>query len=330
MRWVSTFLAGFALNVVLLCVSSVGAEARQQNPVLSGRVVEQDRLPIANAEVRVEGRAATNSDATGFFRFDNIPAGPVRLVVTALGYHEFNATFDLHRDTALFIQLVPSAIPLDPLEAATRRVTVRGRIIDAETRLGARATVFLRPGTAADNSDRTGRYRINNAPAGPGSRVIVESFGYLPQVVELLSDRDTVIDFSLEPDPVAQAVFDRQVQRLRQRGDALRLNVEGIERSRVFMSGTVWDVLRQNYHIRGATSYVLDEECLRYPQRVLNSTPAHEVQYIEIIDRKGWNPMTAEMVRIYTRDFVRDMVLQRQDIGRLVVNRGMRPTECWR
>jgi hypothetical protein len=329
LRSLPSVLAGLALGMLLLCATSANAEARQLNPALSGRVVDQDRLPIADADVRVEGRAATRTDATGSFRFDNVPAGPVQLVVTALGYEDYSATFELSRDTALFIQLVTSAIPLDPLEAATRRVTVRGRVIDAANRLGTRATVFLRPGTAADDTDRTGRYRIRNAPAGPGSRVIVESFGYLPQVVELLSDRDTVIDFRLEPDPVAQAMFNRQIGLLRDRGDALRLEVEGIERGSAFMSGTVWDVLRQNYHIRTAGSWFLDEECLRYPQRVLNSTPAHEIQYIEVIDRKGWNPMQAEMVRIYTRAFIRDMVLQRQEIGRLIVSRGMRPPGCW-
>jgi hypothetical protein len=320
---------GTALVALLLWLVPLAAEARQANPVLSGRVVDQDRLPIADAEVRVEGRTATGTDATGFFRFDNLPPGPLQLVVTALGYADYSASFELRRDTVLLIQLVPTAIPLDPLEAATRRVTVRGRVIDASSRLGARATVFIRPGTASDDTDRTGRYRVRNAPAGPGSRVIVESFGYLPQVVELQSDRDTVVDFRLEPDPVAQAMFNREIERLRDRGEAIRLTVEGIERGPVFMSGTVWDVLRQNYHIRTAGSWFLDEECLRYPQRDLNSTPAHEIQYIEIIDRKGWNPMQAEMVRIYTREFIRDMVLRRQEVGRLDVSRGMRPVGCW-
>jgi hypothetical protein len=325
----SSVLVALALTPLLLCVTSTDAAARQINPALSGRVVDQDRLPISSADVRVEGRSGATTDANGFFRFDNIPAGPVQLFVTALGYEDFSLTFELRSDTALYIQLLPSAIVLDPVEAATRRVTVSGRVIDAGTRLGTRAMVFLRPGTAADETDLTGRYRIRNAPAGPGSRVMVESFGYLPQVVELLSDRDTAIDFRLEPDPVAQAMINHQVQRLRDRGEALRLDVEGIERGPAFMSGTVWNVLRQNYHIRGAYSYFLDEECLRYPQRVLNSTPAHEVSYIEIIDRKGWSPMTAEMVRIYTRGFVRDMVLRHQDVGDLFVSRGLRPPGCW-
>jgi hypothetical protein len=167
----SSVLVAHALTPLLLCVTSTDAAARQINPALSGRVVDQDRLPISSADVRVEGRSGATTDANGFFRFDNIPAGPVQLFVTALGYEDFSLTFELRSDTALYIQLLPSAIVLDPVEAATRRVTVSGRVIDAGTRLGTRAMVFLRPGTAADETDLTGRYRIRNAPAGPGSMI---------------------------------------------------------------------------------------------------------------------------------------------------------------
>lgn len=304
----------------------------QTRAAVSGRVVDEDGAAVSGAEVELNSRTRIPTSQDGAFRFGNVLIGPVELYVRALGYEDAALAFTITGDTTVTIRLVRQPITLEGLEARAPRIDIRGRVTEARHELGVEARVLVRPGGNSTTTNGTGRYRLRDVPVSDSSFVLVESFGYLPQNARLATMRDTTIDFVMVDDPVARAMIERQVQRLVTRSAELPYEIEWVRSDSMNHAGTLVDVLRYQYNIRGADCVVLDE---RVERRFEDMTPhwrmllPHEVHSIEIIDR-GNGPAndSAGMIRIYTKRYVQALVSGSKDPVRMQFRRRMPPALC--
>ncbi len=128
--------------VVLLALASVSGDRGHAQVVsertgpdstssVSGTVeVHETGEPLPEASVSLAagskdgpGMGTRITDATGHFRFDRVPAGDYRLVVTFIGYHDLTDTLSVpaESDLSLDLKLSVSPITLEPLVVVTRR-----------------------------------------------------------------------------------------------------------------------------------------------------------------------------------------------------------------
>lgn len=115
-------------RVTLLCVltlAAAAAAAAQATGTLTGRVIEyQNSRPVADVVVRLHDLAvSTVTDASGMFRFSDVPEGAHILVVEHLAYGDQSREIAVNpgEDLRLDVRLSPRAIELAPLvvEAVT-------------------------------------------------------------------------------------------------------------------------------------------------------------------------------------------------------------------
>ena len=276
------------LLALLLLAAPAALAGQETSHVLSGRVLTAaDGQPIGGAQATLGTRSVGTSE-DGTFRFADVPAGAVRLVVSALGYADAAVELVVARDTSLIIRLTEQAIALDPLEVEARRITVSGRVIDPVHRLGVRARVLVRPGDRHDDTNHTGRFRISRVPVVDSSAAIAEGFGYLPQRVWLTTGRDTSVTFVMERDPVVDAVIARQLERIAERSSQLGpLEVEVISGDSMNFAGTLQEILRYQFDLMGARCMVVDERVMSDPNVMVNRWElqwAENIHTIEVIE----------------------------------------------
>lgn len=156
-----TFLSVFPLSFVV-CFALLIVSASAQAQTLSGRVVDPDGRPVANAELIVSGSTAAplraRANAEGRFDLSNLEPGRYSIVATAPGLVSDAQTIDLTtapvtldialRLSALNETLVVSAAQIDqPLSRTPDSVTViPGREIDAKQQFTLAAALRSVPG----------------------------------------------------------------------------------------------------------------------------------------------------------------------------------------
>ncbi len=100
------------LTAVVLGPPSVSPVLQQQGGAVAGAVVDDRRVPIPGARVRVEGtNQSATADTRGRFRLENLSAASVLLRVTAIGYGPDTVTARVGNE-ALEIPLSPSVFQL--------------------------------------------------------------------------------------------------------------------------------------------------------------------------------------------------------------------------
>ena len=106
---------------------SASAASAQSPSSLAGRVTDAETGdPLAGAAVAVPALSrGTAADADGRFSLPGLPAGPVRVVVSFVGYRSAVQTVQVDGPTALDVALAPSVV-----EAPDVTVTARARASD--------------------------------------------------------------------------------------------------------------------------------------------------------------------------------------------------------
>lgn len=96
LRFAATAAAAWVLSTISMAQEAASPDAGTNRGVgtIQGRVLnESSGSYLGNARVAVAGTSAeTSTDATGFYRLTNVPAGTVEVVVTYVNFHPDSAT----------------------------------------------------------------------------------------------------------------------------------------------------------------------------------------------------------------------------------------------
>ena len=89
--------------------------ATSQSQVLSGKVTNENSLPVSNANIHLlNTNLGTVTDAQGNYHLPNVPKGKYTAVVSAIGYAEINKEINISKsETTINFQLHNSMIQLD-------------------------------------------------------------------------------------------------------------------------------------------------------------------------------------------------------------------------
>jgi len=306
------------------------ALAAQGAFTVQGRIVDrQSQQSLASVSIGLAGQPTALTGSDGRFAFRRVPAGRYVLHVTGVGYAPEELTLVIFGDTTVVVELDRAPVGLDTLTVRARAVTVRGEVRDKETHIGLiDAEVSATPSQRL-STDAIGRFKLNRVPAAVPMTVSVGEFGYLPITVTIVPERDTVLRFDLEPDPVALAIIAQQKQRIAERAGEWRYRFDGvIDRPELLRShnGPVIDVLKRilGSRLSRVQCVVVDEKPTLFGRRapttpriggtrtvsvridpVLLTMMPDRVEHIDMIRFGRLNE--GLMVRIYTRDFVQRM-----------------------
>lgn len=313
-------------SAALLAFMAVPGAAWSQQPVpgsgvtLRGEVVDAEtEYPILGVVVELDGQRQRVTGVDGAFEFPNTPPGTWRLTAQMLGYGSWEGTVQIDEDTHVRIELGARPIELDTLEVAVREVAIRGRVRDLHTgRNLHRAEIRVEPNHEAE-TDVAGRFRIRGVRTAAPVVVEVQAFGYLPQFAVVPPDLDEPLEFELEEDPIAQAMIARQVQRLEERADTHHAMTLTLDREDALLREG-WSanaLVRGRFglgHVRRIGCLVVNEREIQgiSPEGYLEGIHATDVERLEI-----HNLNRTIMVRVYTRDFVRDMLREDEELGEI-------------
>jgi hypothetical protein len=338
----SSFLQLWRHRMRLLCTTialfllvTAPGTLRAQRATLQGRIVQEDGRAVASATIEYAGsRSLSTPDGT--FTLTNVPLGTLQLTITALGFAPVVSSFTISRDTTITIVMRPDPIRMQTLQARLNSIKVKGRVTDERSRLGVDASIrVFSAGTRYDAvTNATGRYEVDDVLVGDSAVVVLEAFGYLPQRAFVSSPRDTTINFVAVDDPVARALVDRQLARLTARSAVLPYKVETGRVENLNQSGTLEEALRVQHDLNNARCVILDDK-LQVPPALRGEKPRwrfltlDQVHSFEIIDRgHGSAYRVAEMLRIYTKQYVRRMVADSVPLDPIQVFRGGLPALC--
>jgi hypothetical protein len=100
--------------------------AEAARPTLSGFVVDAESgEPLVGANLYVPTlRRGTATNEHGFYSL-TLPSGPVRVVVSYLGYETKTQSLDLRSDRRLTVALAPSSVPAGSLQVTAERVPLQ-------------------------------------------------------------------------------------------------------------------------------------------------------------------------------------------------------------
>ncbi|MDA0329220.1 MAG: carboxypeptidase regulatory-like domain-containing protein [Gemmatimonadetes bacterium] len=166
----------------------------QEVGIVSGRVVDAAQgSPLSGVLVTLSGANPTATDSEGFFAVYEVPAGPVRLALSHLGFgdHEEVVLVEAGDELSLLIRMSLAAIELAPFviegrsELEERRVSsghgineIRRPQIEAAVRSGIGLTELLQtrmPGTMASSTGRSTtcvQYRAIRSGGGSACREV--------------------------------------------------------------------------------------------------------------------------------------------------------------
>lgn len=91
------------LTIILFILANI---LFAQNLTLSGKIINSDYKPLRNANVLLENlNRGTTTDNSGFFSFNNLPNGNVKIIVSYVGYETYNAEIVFASDKFIEIKL---------------------------------------------------------------------------------------------------------------------------------------------------------------------------------------------------------------------------------
>ena len=300
-------LVGF-LGVLPIFLGAVGV-AGQDRVVLLGQVVESGTgAPIANAVVELVGVGRMLTSANGVYRFDGVPSGVYELRAGALGYSALSRAVNLTQDTRVRFELDVEPIALDSIVVAVRTIDMRGRVRDAARRMGLEfATVVTNQGHRVE-SNATGNFELKNVAYDLPLEVQVWAYSYLPKDTVLLPEEGVRYEFEMQADPIVQRMIDLELEELVERARPYRsglmrpLNRDQLLRYR---GAVLLDVLKSQYSLfAGRVKCVMmDDERIdpMIDREWLGTVPVTDLERIEFL-------FGGAMLRIYTREFIRDMM----------------------
>lgn len=163
---------------------------------------KDDNTPVPSAVITV-GSLQVITDDGGFYRLDAVPPGETTVTVTAAGYLQAIATFEL---------LPGQTVNLSPLltRGSEQSATVEGSVTDSITaaRLeDARLLLTIASGDIEQYADENGNFVFEGLEPGP-AMLRIEKDGYQPRVADWEMQAGAVYEFPvqlvpLEEDPPA-------------------------------------------------------------------------------------------------------------------------------
>ena len=294
---------------LLVAVLSPVAVHGQTESVVTGRVAERGaELGIVGAIVELVGHGATLTDVAGGFRFDGVTRGPHTLRVNAFGYVDHEELVTVDADVSLNVLLDADPLPLDSLVVALTRVDVEGRVRDHV--LGVplyNADILVNRAPVTRTSPR-GRFSLDEVWEDLPQLVSVRVFGYLPVDTVVSPREDDRYEFRLVRDPLVDRMLEAQIELLEERptGEPA-IGMPPIGRELLLRSGSLplSEVLRRHHSRRvgRVRCVVIDEELVPpfLDGAVLSSTLPGDVERMEFL-------FGGAMLRIYTRDFMRNLL----------------------
>ncbi|MCG6954641.1 MAG: carboxypeptidase-like regulatory domain-containing protein [Gemmatimonadetes bacterium] len=322
----------------VLCVGASAARAgAQERFVVDGRVVSAaTRVGVPGIDVVMVGHRLVITDAQGRFRISNVPPGSHTLIARGLGYATTEVPIYVTRDTTVLIQVGVAPIELDTLtvRAPKSRARIRGRVRDAKLDTWLMDADVRGTPDLEDDTDPLGRFDLGKVPTLKPLTVRVTSFGFLPVSVTFEPVRDTTLEFALRPDPIAQRMIDRQKERIDARLESRRYGPTPVlDRDELVSKyrnhGTILDVLKLRLGSRQFSRIaciIVDES--RFNKWRLQALWMDQIERVEIFEMSTFAHPLA--VRIYTRDFIKDMIRGQKKLvpRRYVIARSPFDKEC--
>ena len=315
---------------VLLGLMASAAEA-QQTVRLTGRLVDRNRgTPITAGNVRLDVGNPVNVGSDGTFRID-APAGRRMMTVRALGYAEWQRELTVDRDTTIVVDLEPRPFTLDTVRAESRMVEAKVTIRDSATRdLVADVHVLTSIGGRKSSGHR-GIVWID-VPVGERIQASFSAFGYLPVIVPFELQGDTSLTLSLQVDPVAARMIEQQITRLEDRmGGRVSAGKSTLNRQEVMQGSDagIYTVLQREGFVcsggrlcravpRLACVVIDDVETTLSPQAALQAVLPDRVERVEKLQFSGSEGRQLRMIRVYTREYIRELMLGARAPGPIV------------
>jgi hypothetical protein len=303
--------------------------AAQTDATLRGRVTGASGSPdIGGARVELEGHGSTESSAAGMFTFERVAPGEYTLRVSAVGYVPAILRVMVQADTMVTVRLAEVAYRLDSLVVRARRINVEGRVEDRAKDLAIPNADVLTSQLPPTRTNSRGNFRLRDVWEGTPLALSISVFGYLPiDTVVTPAEGDRYV-FNLSPDPVAERMIARQVERLHERARGrLSVVMRPLDREALLRSGggSLREVIAARYgvHVRRIRCVLVDDRVL--PRLVdggiLGTMQVEDVERVEVL-------FQGAMLRVYTREFIRKLVSRPVELRRPVYVAIPNPPVC--
>jgi hypothetical protein len=189
-------------GMLALALSLFASRAAAQQPApalppLTGQVRSMEGIPLADAEVRVDGAGViVHSDARGAFAVPNVSKGIHSVSVRRIGYLPAVATVDVPQANGpLTVTMVRSRVELDSVKVTAHLNVLGGVVVDERNRPVPGASVGLigsRAGPVTTGDD--GWFTFTAVRSGPAVlHVLKPGFAAAVQSVRLLDWRGVVV-----------------------------------------------------------------------------------------------------------------------------------------
>lgn len=284
--------------------------------MVQGRVVEEGSGDgVSSVIVQLEGFGYVLTDTEGGYRFQGVEPGGYELQVMALGYAPESRFVPIKDAGAVIdLQLRRAPILLDTLRVSVRSIDLHGRVREADGGpMIVDAEVLSNLGRAAQ-TDAHGTFDLDDVYAEVPLSVRVRAFGYLPLDYEFVPDESKLYTFELQPDPVIQAMIDEAVVEIEDRASGRRsVSLQAMNREDLlkYDNATALDAVQLEYGARlsrvNVVCVVIDEKEAHFADEDLEHLLPQEIERIEFM-RPGAGSSRLVTMRVYTRDFIRDMV----------------------
>jgi hypothetical protein len=282
----------------------------QTGSVVEGRVVDANAgAAVRNAIVDLASRGSTLTDEGGYFRFEDVPSGAYTLRVDAFGFAVETRAVDVVGDTSLVVLVRYQPLPLDAVVVESRLIDISGRVFDpARDMAVVDAEVFTNQVEGVITGPH-GRFEVDDVRANVPLRVVVQALGYVTLDTVFVPDEDERYQLDLLPDPRVEALIEAQSLRLHDRdsptGTAM-LQPMSRERALEYAGNhTVATMLEWEYGRRinrVACTLVNEVQWLfDWKPSTLSQILPEDIQRIEFL-------FEGQMMRIYTREFMREMI----------------------
>jgi hypothetical protein len=311
------FAVGRAATLAALLVGCLPAAIfAQTGSVVEGRVLDlSSGTAVRNAIVDLPGHASTLTDQGGAFRFEDVPPGPYTLRVDAFGFAVESLALTVAADTALVISVRYQPLALDPVVVESRLIDISGRVWDPARDMAiVDAEVFTNQ-VEGDITGPHGRFDVDDVRANVPLRVVVQALGYVTLDTVFIPDEDRRYHLELRSDPRVEALIEAQAVRIHDRdsptGTAM---LQPMDRKRALEyagNHTVATMLEWEYGRRiGRVACTLVNEVqwiFEWQPSTLSHILPEDIQRIQFL-------FEGKMMRIYTREFMREMITREVDL----------------
>jgi hypothetical protein len=298
-------------------IAASAAFAQAPVRVTANVVDKTSRKPIDGASVFVDNVLTPTVSARGTFQIE-VASGRVTVGISAPGYSPWQRELFLRQDTTITVELASRDVVLDTVYAEAGTVKARITFRDADTKA-------LLVDVAATSG--TGETRVTNhsgavtltIPRGARTTVFMEGFAYLPRLDSVQLQDDTSYTVMLKVNEGALKLIEEQNARLAERMKGRFVaGRTALTRKEITASsdGSLGEVLKREGFFRNVACTVVDDQPIRIKTGLGYLLP----ERIERVERLQFG--RAVMLRVYTREYIRDLILGLKKPGPVVFSGG--------